>query len=85
MNKKTLVIVSIVVGIFLVGAGALAYTSDQNKKKDAAKGEMMKNGINKIKELEYKIKKQQTEIDKLNKKAKRSSFWLFWLLSKSEK
>ena len=44
MNKKTLVIVSIVVGIFLVGAGALAYTSDQNKKKDAENAEMMKNG-----------------------------------------
>ena len=44
MNKRTLVIVSIVVGIFLVGGGALAYTSDQNKKKDAENAEMMKNG-----------------------------------------
>lgn len=44
MNKKTLVIVSIVVGIFLVGAGLLAYTSDQNKKKDAENAEMVKNG-----------------------------------------
>ena len=43
MNKKTLVIVSIVVGIFLIGAGSLAYTSDQNKKKDAENAEMMKN------------------------------------------
>jgi len=34
----------------------------------------------KIKELEDKIRIQQEEIDKLNKKAKRTSFWLFWLL-----
>lgn len=38
----------------------------------------------KIKELEKKIAEQQKEIDKLNKKAKRTSFWLFWLLSKNE-
>ncbi|MBC7943553.1 thioredoxin family protein [Candidatus Saccharibacteria bacterium] len=42
MNKKTLVIVSVVVGLFLVGGGALAYTSDQNKKKDAESAAMMK-------------------------------------------
>ena len=42
MNKKTLVIVSVVVGLFLVGGGALAYTSDQNKKKDAENAAMMK-------------------------------------------
>jgi len=35
---------------------------------------------NKIKELEDKIKQQQEELDRLNKKAKRTSFWLFWLL-----
>lgn len=38
----------------------------------------------KLRELEDKIKEQQKEIDRLNKKAKRSSFWLFWLLSKEE-
>ena len=33
-----------------------------------------------IKALENKIKQQQEELDKLNKKAKRTSFFLFWLL-----
>jgi len=33
-----------------------------------------------IKQLERKIKQQQEELDKLNKKAKRNSFFLFWLL-----
>lgn len=39
----------------------------------------------KIKELERKIDEQQKEIDRLNKKSKRTSFWLFWLLSKEDK
>jgi cell division protein FtsL len=34
----------------------------------------------KIKELEDKINQQQEEIDKLKKKSKKDSFWLFWLL-----
>ena len=38
----------------------------------------------KIDELEDKIKQQREEMDKLNKKAKRSSFWLFWLLNDKE-
>lgn len=41
---------------------------------------MSKNVKCRIKELENKISQQQEEIDKLNKRAKRSSFWLFWLL-----
>lgn len=42
MNKKALVIVAIVVGLFLVGGGVLAYTSDQKNKKDAEHAAMMK-------------------------------------------
>lgn len=38
----------------------------------------------KVRKLEDKITQQQEEINRLNKKAKRSSFWLFWLLSKGE-
>ncbi len=34
MNKKGIVIVSIVVGLFLVGGGVLAYTNNQNDKKE---------------------------------------------------
>lgn len=41
MNKKALVIISIVIGLFIFG-GALAYSSDQNKKKDAETAAMMK-------------------------------------------
>ncbi len=41
MNKKLLIIASIVAGLFLVG-GVLAYSSDQSKKKDAEHAAMMK-------------------------------------------
>jgi len=41
---------------------------------------MTKDTQNRIKELENKIKQQQEELDKLNKKAKKTSFFLFWLL-----
>jgi len=42
MNKKTVVIVSAIIGLFLVGASVMAYTSDQSKKKDAENAAMMK-------------------------------------------
>jgi thioredoxin 1 len=42
MNKKALVIVSIVVGLFLVGGGALAYSNNQNDKKEQEKMAMEK-------------------------------------------
>ena len=38
----------------------------------------------KIEQLEKRIAEQQKEIVRLNKKAKSSSFWLFWLLSKQD-
>lgn len=41
MNKKALVIISIVIGLFIF-SGALAYSSDQTKKKDAETAAMMK-------------------------------------------
>lgn len=41
MNKKLLIIASVVAGLFLVG-GVLAYSSDQTKKKDAEHAAMMK-------------------------------------------
>ena len=41
MNKRTLVIISTVIGLFLIG-GALAYSSDQSKKKDAENAAMIK-------------------------------------------
>ncbi|MDQ2973110.1 MAG: thioredoxin family protein [bacterium] len=43
MNKKALVIVSVVVGLLLVGGGALAYTNNQNDKKEQEKMAMEKN------------------------------------------
>lgn len=42
MNKKTAIIVSVVIGLFLISGGVMAYTSDQNKKKDAENTAMMK-------------------------------------------
>jgi len=39
----------------------------------------------KIEALESKIEQQQEELNKLNKKAKRSSFWLTYLLLGKEK
>jgi thiol-disulfide isomerase/thioredoxin len=42
MNKKVLVIVSIVVGSFLVGGGVFAYTNSQNDKKEQEKMAMEK-------------------------------------------
>lgn len=41
----------------------------------------MKTESQRIKALEKRIELQQEEINRLNKKAKLSSFWLFWLLS----
>lgn len=42
MNKKALVIVSIVVGLFLVGGGVFAYSNNQNDKKEQEKMAMEK-------------------------------------------
>jgi len=42
MNKKVLVIVSVVVGLLLVGSGAMAYTNNQNDKKEQEKMAMEK-------------------------------------------
>ena len=42
MNKKSLVIVGVIVGLLLVGGGALAYVNDQNGKKDQEKMAMQK-------------------------------------------
>ncbi len=42
MNKKVLVIVSIVIGIFLVGGGVFAYTNNQNDKEEQEKMAMEK-------------------------------------------
>lgn len=41
----------------------------------------MKTESDRVKVLEKKIQEQQEEIKRLNKKSKRTSFWLFWLLS----
>ena len=41
----------------------------------------MKTESQRIKALEKRLELQEEEINRLNKKAKRSSFWLFWLLS----
>jgi len=41
---------------------------------------MSKNVKCRIKELENKISQQQEELARIKKKAKRTSFWLFWLL-----
>ncbi len=38
-----------------------------------------------IKQLERKVSEQQKEIDELNKRLKRSRFWLFYLLWKKDK
>ncbi|MEO5691317.1 MAG: thioredoxin family protein [Candidatus Saccharimonadales bacterium] len=42
MNKKALMIASIVVGALLIGGGAMAYTNDQNDKKEQEKMAMEK-------------------------------------------
>ena len=40
--------------------------------------------MEKITRLERRIKEQDSELKKLNKKSRKASFWLFWLLSKEE-
>lgn len=42
MNKRALVIVSVVVGLLLVGGGVMAYNNNQNDKKEAEKMAMEK-------------------------------------------
>ncbi len=42
MNKKVLVIVAVVIGLFLVGGGVMAYTNNQNDKKEQEKMAMEK-------------------------------------------
>lgn len=42
MNKKSMIIITVIAGVLLIGGGVMAYTSDQNKKKDAEHAAMMK-------------------------------------------
>ena len=42
MNKKALVIVAVIVGLFLVGGGVFAYSNNQNDKKEQEKMAMEK-------------------------------------------
>lgn len=65
MNKKALVIVAVVVGLFLVGGGVMAYTNSQNDKK-----EQEKMAIEKKTEDEAMMKKEEAaamEKDKMTK------------------
>jgi len=45
MNKKSTIIVAIILGVLLLGGGALAYTNNQNEKKDADKMAMEKKAM----------------------------------------
>jgi len=65
MNKKVLVIVSVVVGLLLVGSGAMAYINNQNDKKEQEKMAMEKKTGD-----EAMMKKDETaamEKDKMSK------------------
>jgi len=65
MNKKALVIVAVIAGLFLVGGGVMAYTNNQNEKKEQDKMAMDK----KI-EAEAMMKKEEAAAMEKDKMAK---------------
>lgn len=65
MNKKALIIVSIVVGLFFVGVGVFAYSNNQNEKKEQEKMAMEKKT-----EDEAMMKKDETTAMQKDKLAK---------------
>ena len=65
MNKKALVIVSIVVGLLLVGGGVIAYSNNQNDKKEQEKMAMEKKATD-----EAMMKKEEAAAMEKDKMAK---------------
>ncbi len=65
MNKKTIIIVGIVVGLFLVGGGVFAYSNNQNEKKEQEKMAMEKKA-----ESEAMMKKDEAAAMEKEKMAK---------------
>jgi flagellar basal body-associated protein FliL len=61
MNKKTIVIIAVIVGVLLFGGLAFAYNSNQNDKKEAEQSAMMK------KDTEIKAMEKQKEADAMKK------------------